>query len=174
MVPATGRVPLPRDRDDALDVLFRVYHRQLLGFAVLLIGDRAAAEDVVQDAYVNLYQRWLRIADPQAAYAYLRTSVLNGSRNYFRRLRSHERTAASIAPDAPSAEVAAFEQAEHDQVLELLNHLPLRQRQVLVLRYYLDQTEVEIADELAISRGSVKQHASRGLAALVAHLGALS
>lgn len=166
-----GAGALPTDRDAALTTLFSAYHRQLVGFALLLVDDLATAEDVVQDAFLALHRRWFAIRDTQASYEYLRTAVLNGSRSQLRRRRV--RAAAKqnlVAPDAVSAETSALDHAEYDAVVGHLAALPARQRQVLVLRYYLDQSEAEIARTLSISPGSVKQHASRGLAALTARL----
>ena len=162
--------PLPTDRDAAITHLFATYHRQLVGFAVLLADDLATAEDIVQDAFLALHRRWSWMRDPQAAYEYLRVSVLNGYRNQLRRRRLS--TVRRERPSAPaaSAEAVAFDHVEQDEVAEQLATLPARQREVLVLRYYLDQTEAEIARTLSISPGSVKQHAARGLAALTARL----
>jgi RNA polymerase sigma-70 factor (sigma-E family) len=161
---------LPADRDHAITALFATYHRQLVGFAILLVDDLATAEDVVQDAFLALHRRWSWMRDPQAAYEYLRTSVLNGARSQLRRRRVRTRVGERSQSPGASAESIAVDRAEHDDVAAALAKLPTRQRQVLVLRYYLDQTEAEIAQVLSISPGSVKQHAARGLAALTARL----
>ena len=71
-----------------------------------------------------------------------------------------------VPEDRPSAEQDAVRHEEADRLWQAITALPYRQRQVLVLRYYLDQSEAEIAETLEVSRGSVKKHASRGLAAL--------
>jgi RNA polymerase sigma-70 factor (sigma-E family) len=166
-----GAAALPAGRDAALTALFTAYHRQLVGFARLLVDDHATAEDVVQDAFLALYRRWFGIRDTQASYEYLRTAVLNGSRSQLRRRRVRATARQNMAaPDVASAETSALNHAQHDAVVGHLAELPTRQRQVLVLRYYLDQSEAEIARTLSISPGSVKQHASRGLAALTARL----
>lgn len=158
-------------RDAALTALFTAYHRQLVGFALLLVDDLATAEDVVQDAFLALHRRWLGIRDTQASYEYLRTAVLNGSRSQLRKRRVRATARQPVTePDVASAETSALNRAEYDAIVTHLAELPTRQRQVLVLRYYLDQSEAEIASTLSISRGSVKQHASRGLAALTARL----
>jgi RNA polymerase sigma-70 factor (sigma-E family) len=162
--------PLPAHRDRAITTLFATYHRQLVGFAMLLVDDLATAEDVVQDAFLALHRRWSWMRDPQAAYDYLRTSVLNGARSQLRRRRVRQRHGERPDSAAASAENLAVERADHDEVATQLAMLPTRQREVLVLRYYLDQTEAEIAQTLGISAGSVKQHATRGLAALTARL----
>ena len=166
-----GMAPLPAGRDAALTALFVAYQRQLVGFALLLVDDLATAEDVVQDAFLALHRRWFGMRDTQAAYEYLRTAVLNGGRSQLRRRRVRATARKNIAAaDVPSAETSALDHAEYDAVVRHLAELPTRQRQVLVLRYYLDQSEAEIAETLSISPGSVKQHASRALAALTARL----
>jgi len=158
---------------DGVAALYRMHHRRLVGLAALLCDDQASAEDVVQDAYAGLYRRWRQLRDPHNAVAYLNKMVVNGSRDDLSRRR---RVNASMRRMVPQAE--ALSSAEHDVVArddaerlwQAIRQLPRRQRQVLVLRYYLDQSESEIASTLSISRGSVKQHASRGLAALSGRL----
>ena len=164
-------------RMDAVSALFLAHHRRLVGLASLLVDDRATAEEVVQDAFVSLHRRWRHLRDPGAAVAYLNKSVVNGGRD---RLR-HGRRAVSILPrmvpvpeERASAEQDAVRNEEADRLWRAITALPMRQRQVLVLRYYLDQSEAEIADTLEVSRGSVKRHASRGLAALARSLEAQS
>jgi RNA polymerase sigma-70 factor (sigma-E family) len=162
-------------RTEAISSLFLAHHRRLVGLASLLADDRGTAEDVVQEAFAALYRRWRQLRDPDAAVAYLNRAVVNGSRD---RLR-HGRRVAAILPqviprseELASAEHDAVEHDEADRLWRAVTELPPRQRQVLVLRYYLDQSEAEIADTLEVSRGSVKRHASRGLAALAHCLGA--
>ena len=157
--------PVPADRDEALGELFAAQYHSLLRLAVLLV-DAATAEDVVQDAFARLYGRWSALRDPEKALPYLRSCVLNGARSRLRHLKTVERHAATAPADQPSAEDTAMSNSEHDEVLRALDRLPKRQREVLVLRYYLDLAESEIAATLGISNGSVKQHASRGMAAL--------
>ena len=172
-VPAPGLAidsRLPASRDEAITGLFSAYHRQLVGFAMLLVDDLATAEDVVQDAFLSLHRRWSWLRDPQAAYEYLRTAVVNGSRSQLRRRRVRAERGPDPDPAPPSPEATVADKAEQAAVRAGLETLPRRQREVLVLRYYLDQSEAEIARTLSISVGSVKQHASRGLAALTARL----
>lgn len=161
---------LPRDRDEAVTALFRAHHRRLVGLARLLVDDQQSAEDVVQDAFGQLHRRWRWLRDKDAAVAYLQTAVVNGSRSTLRRRRVRRREDPVVLPDAPSAEASACFQEDHRLLRAAVAALPRRQRQVLVLRYYLDLSEAEIAQSLDISRGSVKQHATRGLAALSARL----
>jgi RNA polymerase sigma-70 factor (sigma-E family) len=156
-------------RTEAVTNLFLAHHRRLVGLAVLLVDDRQTAEEVVQDAFVGLHRRWHQLRDQGGAVAYLNKAVVNGGRD---RLR-HGRRAVTLHPrmvpvpeGRPSAEQDVVAHDEAGRLWRAIRALPTRQRQVLVLRYYLDQSEAEIADTLQVSRGSVKKHASRGLAAL--------
>jgi RNA polymerase sigma factor (sigma-70 family) len=143
--------------------------------ARFVVDDNEVAEDVVMEAFTSLYRRWGALRDPIDAYRYLRSSVLNGARSQLRQrrvLRRHE-VDRRTHPDAgdlsrlplsqPDVAVAGANRAT---VVDLLRALPLRQRQVLVMRYLLDESEREIASDLGTRPGSVKTHASRGLAAL--------
>ena len=156
---------LPRDRSAAVTELFNVHYVRLVRTARLLVDDQETAEDVVMEAFTALFRRWTTIRDANDAYGYLRSCVVNGARSQLRRrkvVRLHE-----VAVEAPPAgpDVAAAGSARATAIA-LLRTLPLRQRQVLVLRYFLDLSEAEIADALGISPGSVKTHAARGLSAL--------
>jgi len=160
-----------RESSTALEALFRAEQRSLVRLATLLLDDRGAAEDVVQDAFVKLHLSWRRVREPDRAAAWLRSAVLNGARSQLRR-RSIRRRHPEVPPgDAASAETGALAGAEHERVLAALRRLPVRQREALVLRYYADLTEAEIAAAMGVSPGSVKTHAHRGLAALATMLG---
>jgi RNA polymerase sigma-70 factor (sigma-E family) len=157
------------ERSDLVAALFRTQHRRLVGLASLLVDDRASAEDVVQDAFAGLCRRWSHLRDPDAAVTYLNRAVVNGGRDRLRRGRRAAAGRLRMVPRAEGLDSAEHDALEHDEAGRLwraLTRLPIRQRQVLVLRYYLDQSEAEIADVLQVSRGSVKRHASRGLDAL--------
>jgi RNA polymerase sigma-70 factor (sigma-E family) len=163
---------LPAGRTAAVTELFDVHYPQLVRMARLLVDDTETAEDVVMDAFTALYRRWAAVRDPAETYRYLRSCVLNGSRSALRRRRRtrlHEipRRADDWSHDdlATDHDVAQGE-TDRAAVMQLLRALPPRQREVLVLRYFLDLSEAEIADQLRISAGSVKTHSSRGLAAL--------
>ncbi|HVE74325.1 MAG TPA: SigE family RNA polymerase sigma factor [Mycobacteriales bacterium] len=170
---STGGRPggsLPPDRDAAVSALFLAHHARLVGLARLLVDDLPTAEDVVQDAFAELYRRWRWLRDPDAAVGYLRTAVTNGARSRLRRrqvARGKERPAPG---SAPSAEHLAMDREDHREVVAGVSALPRRQREVVVLRYYLDLSEAEIANTLNISKGTVKAHTSRALAALTATL----
>jgi RNA polymerase sigma-70 factor (sigma-E family) len=157
------------DRYTVVSDLFQMHHRRLVGLASLLVDDRRNAEDLVQEAFAALYRRWHHLRDPEAAVAFLNKAVVNGGRDHLRRKRRAGAAVLQLVPRSEllaSAEHSAVERAEHDRLWAAVTGLPMRQRQVLVLRYYLDQSETEIAELLGVSRGSVKKHASRGIAAL--------
>jgi RNA polymerase sigma-70 factor (sigma-E family) len=156
-------------RSDAVASLFRLHHRRLVGLAALLCDDRATAEDVVQEAFAGLYRRWWQLRDAHSAVAYLNKAVVNGGRNHLSRGRRADASLLRMVPQSEalsSAEQDVMARDEVDRLRQAIRSLPRRQRQVLVLRYYLDQSEAEIAETLSVSRGAVKRHASRGLAAL--------
>jgi RNA polymerase sigma factor (sigma-70 family) len=132
--------------------------------SLLMLGDSAAAQDVVQDAFLGLYRRWDKLADTGAAPAYLRTSVLNGCRTALKqRSRVPFQTASELLE---SAEAALIHTEEQRAVLAAVRRLPARQREVLVLRYYLDMTEDQAAQAMGVSRGTVKSATSRAVAAV--------
>jgi RNA polymerase sigma-70 factor (sigma-E family) len=154
--------------DEAVTRLFSAHYRQLVRLAALLLGDQSVAEELVQDAYVRLHQHWGRLRDPDRALGYLRTSVVNAARSAQRHRGVADRFLARWRPppDVPSAESGALGILEHEAVVAALRALPARQREALVLRYYADLSESDIAEAMGISRGAVKSHASRGIAAL--------
>jgi RNA polymerase sigma-70 factor (sigma-E family) len=150
--------------------LYEAHALGLIRLAVVMLGDRPAAEDVVQEAFCGLYRRWHALSDTTNALAYVRSSVINGCRTALRR-RVRQLTFAGLAcaeqpAEADSAESEALLGEEHRQVLRAMRRLPSRQREALVLRYYLDLDEAEIASSMGVSRGTVKSTTSRALAAL--------
>ena len=168
------RAELPTDPDVAVTELYRAHWHRLVRLAWLLLRDQLAAEDVVQDAFVATHRSWSAIRDGGRVVGYLQTAVVNGCRSVQRHNvvvdRHNLRDAA--AADAPgrgshgSAETHVLHSADRDAVLDALRTLPSRQREVLVLRYYSDLSEAQIAHALEISPGAVKTHAHRGLTAL--------
>ncbi|MFJ8386465.1 RNA polymerase sigma factor [Streptomyces sp. NPDC094438] len=147
--------------------LYHAHRLKMVHLAIMLVDDRASAEDVVQDAFTALYRRHGdRIDEIDNALAYLRTAVVNASRSVLRRRRTARGYTPPHEPDAPSAEERVVLDEEHREVLAALGQLTARRREVLVLRYWSDLTEAEIAATLGISRGSVKSIASRALGSL--------
>ncbi|WP_432543377.1 SigE family RNA polymerase sigma factor [Kineococcus sp. SYSU DK002] len=139
---------------------------RLLGFAVLLTGDRGHAEDLVQDVLERMYVRWRRIEDP---HAYARTALARAVTDRWRaRARRPREVGLGEGPDAAGGVVGdgAEQRAERSRIVQALRLLPPRQRAVIVLRYFEDWSEERIADELDVSRGTVKSQASKGLASL--------
>lgn len=150
---------------DLLERCYREQYGALVRLAAYL-ADREHAEEVVQDAFVHVFGRVRRVR-PDRVDAYLRRAVVNSARSHLRRRQVRRRDAATDASAvAPSAETAALANVGHDAVLDRVALLPQRQREVLLLRFVADCSEQQIADALGISTGSVKTHASRGLAAL--------
>ena len=150
--------------------VFSAYRGELTRLAAFILGDRGAGEDVVQDVFVRLHQRGFG-ADDGDPLPYLRRAVVNGCRSVLRRRSLIRRHAEKDSPCPPlSAEEAALLSEDRGQVLRALAALPQRRREVLVLRYYLELSETEIATTLGISPGTVKSTAARGLAALASAL----
>jgi len=169
-VPPDQSVSGPRDPVGIAD-LFHARHLELVRLATLLVGDRATAEDVVQDVFVNVCARWQRLNENGVAVSYFRTAVVNACRSVHRRRGIARRfgggtEAALWAEPEPSAEAAVLLAEDRRRVLRALSRLPNRQREALVLRYYQRLTEAEIAQSMGISRGTVKSTLSRGLDAL--------
>lgn len=155
----------------ALADLHREHYRSLVKLASLLIDDRSTCEEVVQDAFVSVFRSAGRVRDESKLPAYLRSAVLNGARSHLRKRQS--RSNLRVVPssdDYPSAESSAVVADDQRAVIAALRTLPDRQRDVLVLRFYLDLSESEIADTLGISGGTVKTHVRRGLDALAREL----
>jgi RNA polymerase sigma-70 factor (sigma-E family) len=165
----TGPAQIPAaDARTAVTALYQVHAVGLIRLAVIMTGDRQAAEDVVQEAFCGLFRRWAHLADKDKALSYVRSCALNGCRSELRRrIRNERRATKDLVPaDAESAEYAALVGEEHREVLTALRRLPGRQREALVLRFYLDLSEPEVAATMGISQGTVKSTTSRALAAL--------
>jgi len=160
------------DPGGGLDEAFRLHRGELVRVAAFILGDRGAAEDVVQDVFVRVHERADLInGDPQY---YLRSAVINGCRTTLRRWRLIRRHAEqqgqqSACPPLTTEEAAMLDE-DRRRVLAALATLPRRRREVLVLRFYLEMSEAEIAGTLGISPGTVKSTAARGLAALALKL----
>jgi RNA polymerase sigma-70 factor (sigma-E family) len=152
---------------ESLAEVFVCRRSELVRLAAFILGDRASAEDVVQDVFLRMHQRSDRIADLDDPLPYLRGAVVNGCRSALRRRLLIRRHAGTDQPCPPlSTEEAMLLSEDRRQVLTALAQLPVRRREVLVLRYYAGLSEAEIAATLGISAGTVKSTAARGLAAL--------
>ena len=155
---------------DFLTETYRAHYRSLLGLAALLLDDIASCEDVVQEAFIRVHSARSRVRDPEKTLAYLRQTVVNLSRSTLRRRILGLKLLSKPMPNVASAEEGAYEQLERADLIKAMRGLQRRQREVLVLRYFADMTEAEVARTLGISAGSVKAYGSRGIAALRAAL----
>jgi RNA polymerase sigma-70 factor (sigma-E family) len=162
----TETLPTGLEARQRVSALFQAHALALKKLAFLMTGDQPTAEDIVQDAFLGLYRRWRSLDDADKALGYLRTSVLNGCRSVHR-VRFRRQGVTLDAPrDTASAEDLALLGDANRQVLVAIRRLPARQREAVVLRYYLDMTEDQAAQSMGVSRGTVKSATFRGLAAL--------
>lgn len=149
--------------DEQYEHFVSTHSSRLLRAAVLMAGERTAGEDLLQDVLVQLYVHWRRIQDPEA---YARVVM---ARRVIDRWRHRERRPQEV-PWLPSVDGqlpdASEQRADRATVLDLLAQLPPRQRAVLVLRYFEDWSEAQIAAQLGCSPGTVTSQASKGLARL--------
>src|ERR1700719_5067643 len=153
VVPAATRTGWSADR--AVTELYSMHYRALVRLAALLVRDTPTAEEVVQDAFVAMHGGWQRLRNAENALAYLRQAVVNRSRSVLRHRTVGDKNLQKAPPDMPSAEHGALVLLERSAVVGALRGLPDRQREALVLRYYADFSEAEIATAMSISRGAV-------------------
>jgi len=154
------------DADAAITEIYGLHYRSLVRLATLLVHDISTAEEVVQDSFVALHAGMHRLRDSEKTLSYLRAAVVNRSRSVLRHRIVVDRNAPKPAPDMPSAEHGALTLIERSSVVAALRSLPERQREVVVLRFYGDLSEAQIAGAMGITRGAVKSHTSRAMSAL--------
>lgn len=155
----------------SVEALFRAEGKRLVSLARIFVDDRNAAEDIVQEAFIRFERARHRIADTTRAPAYLRSIVLNLARDSNRRgLVSLRHLPALLPVEPPGPLDQVVRNQEHRDLLEALRDLPRRQRDCLVLRWYLELDLAQIAETLSISVNSVKTHLQRGLAKLRSRL----
>ena len=147
----------------------RAHSASLFRTAFLMTGDHQRAEDVLQDALVRIYKRWPHIDAMASPLAYSRRVVLNQGASSWRKRSSRETP--RLLTEEPSWDGRVEELAEHERVWQAVLTLPQRQRAVMVLRYYEDQTEAQIAETLDMAPGTVKSHAHAALRRLTELLG---
>jgi len=161
------------DSDALVAQLFELEGAALVRLARLFTDDRNAAEDLVQEAFIRLHKSAHRIRSQEKAAPYLRSIVINLARDHNRRglmsLRHQEAIPIGTVPEAPEDRLALDE--EQRLLLDEVRALSPRQRDCILLRFYLELSEREIADVLSISPNSVKTHCRRGLAALRGTIG---
>jgi RNA polymerase sigma-70 factor (sigma-E family) len=156
--------------DELVVALFREHGPSLVRMARLFVDDRNAAEDLVQEAFIRLSRSAHRIEDRSRAAAYLRSIVLNLARDHNRRGLVSLRHQLPADTGAASFEDEIVVREDQRRVIDALRGLALRQRDCIVLRYYLELPVAEIAATLGISENSVKTHLKRGLASLEGRL----
>ena len=147
----TGEIP----RLTSFDDLYRDEYGPMVRLARGLVDTQEIAEEIVQDAFARVYERWNRLDNPGG---YLRTAVVNGARSELRKREVRRRI--GIRPFIPP------QPDDQDYLLDALDQLPPRQKTVLVLKFYADMTEKEIAQAMGVRPGTVKSATSRGLAEL--------
>jgi len=148
---APGSARAEGSADWAVTSIYSEHYRSLVRLAAFLVNDIATAEEVVQDSFAAMHRGWSRLRDSDKALSYLRRSVLKRSRSAARHRKAMHRSTPKPAPD---------------MVVAALGELPARQREALVLRYYGNLSEVQIASVMGISAGAVKSHMTRATAAL--------
>jgi RNA polymerase sigma-70 factor (sigma-E family) len=158
-----------QSEEDRFADFVRARSATLFRTAYLMTGDYQRAEDLLQATLVRVYQRWPRVDALEQPVAYARKILVNQAVSWWRRRSWHE---SPLMPgDEPSGVDRVDEVAEHERVWKAVLSLPPRQRAVIVLRYYEDLTEADIAEALAMAPGTVKSHshaAARRLAGLLA------
>jgi RNA polymerase sigma-70 factor (sigma-E family) len=162
------RALAPREPPDAGDPAFHEYvtsrSGSLLRMAYLLTRNRADAEDLVQAALAKTFQAWDRIEDRGAVDGYVRRAMVNTHISWWRRRRVEEYPTDEI-PDQPVIDHAGDSEVQ-DALRRAIERLPQRMRAAVVLRYYEDMSEAEIANVLGVSLGTVKSTVSRAVAKL--------
>lgn len=153
------------ERETAMIRIFDAHHAPMVRLAALL-GAGQEAEDIVAEAFCVLHHRWYRLRSPEAGPGYLRAVVCNLVRMRIRRLQVSRRHADVEVCNIASAESTALLREDQRQVVNALQGLPARQHEALVLRYWMDLKEREIAEAMGISNGAVKSHIFRGMQAL--------
>ncbi|MBE1593369.1 sigma-70 family RNA polymerase sigma factor [Nonomuraea angiospora] len=156
---------MARERVDVA-AIFAAHHVGLVRLALIMLGDQATAEDVVQETFARVHAGRSRIQDPDRALAYIRSGVLNGCRSALRRRALMLRRAVPYDPPAGSAESAALVSEDRRMVLAALRRLPRRQREALTLRYYFDLSDQEVAETMRISASTARSTIARGIKAL--------
>jgi RNA polymerase sigma factor (sigma-70 family) len=168
---ARTALPVPAEAtEDLIAALFRAHAVGLVRTAVLLLGDQASAEDVVQEVFARLQRSPGRLLAADNPVPYLRMAVINGCRSVHRSRRRARLLRVPHDPPVWSAEAAMLAGEDRRAVLAAVARLGGRQREVLVLRYYAGLADQEIAAALQVSRGTVSSTMSRALGVLAREL----
>ena len=154
-----------QDKDAEFEAYMAARQPSLLRTAYLISGDRHTAEDLVQTALAKLYLSWDRVHDRHMLDGYVRRIIVNEHNSLWRRAWKKRELSTDTLPDDRTV-THEHDEGQRDALWEFVQTLPRRQRAVIVLRYYEDLSEAEIAETLGISVGTVKSQASRALAAM--------
>ena len=152
------------ERDADFAAYMSARQQALYRTAYLLAGDHAGAEDLLQNAFAKLYLSWDKIRDREALDGYVRRIMVNENNSLWRRAWKRREHSTDTMPDTGTHD--AYDDGTGGALWSFVQTLPPKQRAVVVLRYYEQLSEAEIADVLGISPGTVKSQASRALAAL--------
>lgn len=165
---AGARSPARESPEEAVAALYQRSALSLIRMAYVMLDDLQAAEDVVQEAFYGLYRRWGRLKDADHAIYYVRAAVLNGCRSALRRRAVRHRFLADRPDQRPaaSAEAMVIKGEERDEMIRALARLPHRQREALVLRFYLELSDQQIARVMDIGQSTVRSTVYRALEAL--------
>jgi RNA polymerase sigma-70 factor (ECF subfamily) len=162
-------VVLGRGAAHRFEDVFRADHRAVLAIVLALTGDRAVAEELVQEAFLRAHQRWARIGGYENPGAWVRRVAINLALSD-RRRRGAERRAVARSGAAPASPDGAGGVVGADRFWRAVDALPKQQRAVVVLHYLEDRSVRDIAAVLDLAEGTVKAHLSRARAALAARL----
>jgi RNA polymerase sigma factor (sigma-70 family) len=158
------------DADRAVTRLYSLHYRSLVGLAAMLAGDASTAEEVVQDSFVALHAGWRRLADDDRALSYLRRSVVNRCRSVLRHGMAADKARPAITPGIVGAALEQVTPPGQSALLSALRALPPLQREVVVLRYYANLSEVQTATTMGISTAAVNGHTAQAMSRLQALL----
>jgi RNA polymerase sigma-70 factor (sigma-E family) len=161
----------PAGADRGVTALYLDHYRPLVRMAALLVQDLPTAEVIVQDSFVAVHAAWQRLPDADHALSYLRRSVIDRSRSVLCQHVVVDKLAPRLAPEVPASHGQASIEVERSAFISALWTLPARQREVVVLRYFADLPEPQVASATGISEGTVKAHAAQALSSLRAELG---
>jgi RNA polymerase sigma-70 factor (sigma-E family) len=163
--PETGGMSRSEARDAEFTAYLAARQPALLRTAYLLTGDRHQAEDVLQTALAKLYLSWDKVRDRGAVDGYVRRILVNENNSLWRRAWKKREYATEVIPEG-TPHLDQYDDGTNDRLWDVVQTLPPKARAVVVLRYYEQMSETEVADALGISVGTVKSQCSRALAAL--------
>jgi RNA polymerase sigma-70 factor (sigma-E family) len=157
-----------QQKNDLLEAVFSEHYVGFCRLATLLLDDRSAAEEVVQEAFLRTFSSWWRLRQPDRAQWYVRAAVVNLCRSRLRRRGSEE--AGNRASWRDPADWNDERLDDAIEVLDAVRALPRRQRETVILRYYEDLSERDVAAVLGCSVGTVKSHLARARTSLARRL----